>query len=163
MSHQAESQKLQLSLMMNMGEVLLAQGKPEHSLKYCEDALALCHSNDKNLAHHKATVLLTKARCLERQGQLEQAMDCFEEALGKASSSATYPVPNQMVVGGTTGNVVKGIIGGQTQVVHSTKQVLIHEIQSGIMQLQKKIRASNGNTDIPNISISNNDVSQYLD
>jgi tetratricopeptide (TPR) repeat protein len=97
---------------MNMGEVLLAQGKPEHSLKYCDDALTLCTNNDKNLAQHKATVLLTKSRCLERQGQLENAMDCLEEALSKASNSTNVPMNNQMAIGSTTGNVVKGIIGG---------------------------------------------------
>lgn len=79
---------------MNMGEVLLAQGKTDHSLKYCEDALNLCTSNDKNLAQHKATVLLTKARCMEKQGNLDIAMDCLEEALSKASSSMNVPMNN---------------------------------------------------------------------
>jgi tetratricopeptide (TPR) repeat protein len=113
---------------MNMGEVLLAQGKPEHSLKYCDDALGLCLNNDKNLAQHKATVLLTKSRCLERQGQLDNAMECLEEALSKASVNSNVPMNNQMVVGASTGNVVKGIIGGQNQMIQSTKQVLIQEI-----------------------------------
>ena len=84
-------------------------------------------------------------------------MDCFEEALSKASSSAPHPTANQMVLGATSGNVVKGIIGGQTQVIQSTKQVLIQEIQRGIMDLQKKFRGSIN--DVPNISISNHDVS----
>ena len=57
-------------------------------------------------------MLLTKARCLEKQGQYDYAMDCFEEALSKASSSAPHPTANQMVLGAPSGNVVKGIIGG---------------------------------------------------
>ena len=57
-------------------------------------------------------MLLTKARCLEKQGQFDYAMDCFEEALSKANSSVPHPVANQMILGATSGNVVKGIIGG---------------------------------------------------
>ena len=101
--------------------------------------------------------MLTKARCFEKQGQFDFAMDCFEEALSKANSSMPHPAANQMVLGATSGNVVKGIIGGQTQVIQSTKQVLIQEIQSGITNLQKKFRGSIN--DVPNISISNHDVS----
>ena len=49
---------------------------------------------------------------MEKQGQFDYAMDCFEEALSKASSSVAHPAANQMVIGATSGNVVKGIIGG---------------------------------------------------
>ena len=55
-------------------------------------------------------MLLTKARCLEKQGILDHALDCYEEALSKASSNSV-PVSHQIVVGSTTGNVVKGLIG----------------------------------------------------
>jgi tetratricopeptide (TPR) repeat protein len=76
------SSKQQVNLMMNLGEVLLATGRQEQALKYCEEALGIVHSHPSaKFQQQRATILLTKGKCLERQGHLNESLLCFESAL----------------------------------------------------------------------------------
>lgn len=67
---------------MNLGEVLLATGKQEQALKYCDEALGIVHQNPSGkYMQQRASILLTKGKCLEKQGHLNESLLCFESAL----------------------------------------------------------------------------------
>ncbi len=61
----------------SMAEVLMQMGRNEQAVKCCNEALAVGIVKEGQ----KAGILVTKGRCLERQGMLEESLGCFEEAM----------------------------------------------------------------------------------
>lgn len=83
--------------MMNLGQVMLQQGKVDHALKFTEDALEMLgksstsvrQQNVMKIQQQKASLLLTKGKCFESQGHLQESLLCYEEALKQYTTSNT--------------------------------------------------------------------------